>query len=102
MKSKHPTCIDVTPQHKPPKSEWICGIDCPRIDVFEDSTLQIKKLTAYIQATDEQLMDVGAIPDTRLALPPSPWRRRLRWWIEVQRERLGELIAGRRFEDHDY
>jgi hypothetical protein len=28
--SPHPTCIDVTPAHRPPHTEWICGVDCPR------------------------------------------------------------------------
>lgn len=66
---------------------------------FDDFTLSAKKLTAYIPVTDEQLMDAGAIPDNR-PLIRTPWRRRLRWWIEIRRERLGELIAGRRFDEY--
>jgi hypothetical protein len=25
----HTTCIDVTPAHRPPMSEWLCGPECP-------------------------------------------------------------------------
>jgi hypothetical protein len=24
----HETCVDVTPAHKPPGSEWLCGYEC--------------------------------------------------------------------------
>jgi hypothetical protein len=68
---------------------------------FDPAVLQVRKLVAYLPVTDEQLMDAGMMPDTRPALPRPPWRRRLRWWVEVQRERLGEFIAGRKFEDRD-
>jgi hypothetical protein len=26
---QHTTCIDVTPPNRPPRSEWVCGPDCP-------------------------------------------------------------------------
>ena len=53
-----------------------------------------------LQEGHEQLMDHGVIPDTR---PPVriPRRRRLRWWVQVQREWLGEWIGGRRFDDSE-
>jgi len=66
---------------------------------FDDETLRAVKRTSYIQVSDEVLMDAGLIPDTRDPLPRPSWRTRLRWWVEVQRERLGERIGGRRFDD---
>lgn len=32
--------------------------------------------------------------------PPSRWRR-FRWWLRGRRERLGEIVAGRRFDDEE-
>jgi hypothetical protein len=66
---------------------------------FDWSTLhEVKKVGGFIQVSDEVLMDQGVIPDTR---PPyrSSWRVRwsLKWWD--WRERLGEKIAGRKFDD---
>lgn len=26
----HPTCIDVTKFHQPPRSAWVCGPECPK------------------------------------------------------------------------
>ncbi len=66
---------------------------------LDDDVLRAVKFGGYIQVSEEVLMDQGLIPDTRPPLPPPPWRTRLRWWVEVRRERLGEIIAGRRFDD---
>jgi hypothetical protein len=65
---------------------------------FDPEVLQVIKLTAHLPVTDEQLMDAGMMPDTR---PPVivPWRSRLRWKLDAARERLGEFIAGRRFDE---
>jgi hypothetical protein len=30
---KHSTCIDVTAIDKPKESEFVCGPDCPKVDV---------------------------------------------------------------------
>jgi len=65
-----------------------------------DEAISVVKSTSYVQVSDEVLMDAGLIPDTR---PPLPWRTRLRYrWkaaVHRARTRLGEIVAGRRFDD---
>lgn len=66
---------------------------------FNDDVLKAVKHGSFIRVSDEILMDQGLIPDTR---PPAPrWsrRRRLSWWWAERRERLGEWVAGRRFDE---
>jgi hypothetical protein len=65
----------------------------------DDEVLRAVKFGSYIQVSDELLMDQGLIPDTRPPVPPPPWRTRLCWWVEGRRERVGEIIAGRRFDE---
>lgn len=66
---------------------------------FDDETLRAVKLGGYLHISDEVLMDQGLIPDTRP--PAAPWSRRARlsWWWANTRERIGEWVAGRRFDD---
>jgi hypothetical protein len=47
----------------------------------------------YFIVSDDQLMDMGVIPDTR---PPvhTPWHRRLRWRWQAWRERAGRNVGG--------
>jgi len=59
--------------------------------------LVISKQVAYINVSDELLMDTGAVPDTRVR-KPVPWRTRLRYRIGDLREKLARrayrAIAG--------
>jgi hypothetical protein len=63
-----------------------------------DALLIPRKVTGYIEVSDELLMDCGAIPDTRPKPPPLPWRWRLRNRISDLRERAArrayKIIAG--------
>lgn len=77
---------------------------------FDDEVQYVAKHIAYVQG-HRRTVDghTGMIPDTR-PTPPVPtglrrwWRQRrtsVFWWVGVQRERLGERIAGREFEDRE-
>lgn len=61
--------------------------------------MEAEKFSAWVFASDELLMDYGAIPDTR---PPVhvPWRRRLRWRLTAKREVLARW-AFRRIAGYD-
>jgi len=60
--------------------------------------LTVRKLSAIVDVSDELLMDMGAIPDTRPPRPPLPWKRRMRNRAAGWRERLAgrayKIIAG--------
>ena len=64
----------------------------------DEPELHVTKHSAYVMVSNELLMDMGVIPDTRPPPPPIPWRRRLRWRWYDKRDRLAErayrLIAG--------
>ena len=72
------------------------------MDEFPKTVLGARKLSVGLQMSDEQLMDMGMIPDTR---PPAPvpirpnWRTRARLKVALLRIRLGEIVAGQTFED---
>lgn len=66
----------------------------PGIRLEVDTTpLVVTKYSGYLVASDDVLMDAGAIPDTR---PPvrTPWHRRLRWRWQAWRERAGRKVGG--------
>jgi hypothetical protein len=60
--------------------------------------ITVTKASAYLMVSDEVLMDMGIIPDTRPPPPPIPWRRRRRWrWLELREAlavRAYAVIAG--------
>jgi len=67
----------------------------------------VKKEVGYIQVSNELLMDMGVIPDTRAPAPPTPWRIRFRWWRAQKREDIAvwvyEKLSGGKFPDpYDY
>lgn len=70
-----------------------------------DPELLVTKHAAYIPVSDELLMDMGVIPDTR-ERKPVPRRTRLRWWLSARRERAAEaayrLIAGHDVPEQDW
>lgn len=86
--------------------DWLAGrIDERRLEDESDlasltkyADLSAVKVTGYLQVTDEQLMDAGLLPDTRAKWKPT-WRYRLSSWWWNRRTDLGEIIAGRRFEE---
>jgi hypothetical protein len=53
--------------------------------------LFVQKNVAYIQVSEELLMDHGVIPDTRVHRPISR-RTRLRWWITAKRTSAATLV----------
>ncbi len=67
--------------------------------------LAVTKNAAYLEVSEELLMDFGVIPDTR-EHKPIPRRKRFRWWLSARRERAAELayqlIAGHDVPESDY
>ena len=70
----------------------------------------VKRLTAYVPVTAEQLLDAGLpLPDGMEPPPPTPrwsrWRR-LRWSVREAvwqwRERVGFWIAGHEPDNDDW
>jgi hypothetical protein len=55
--------------------------------------LTVHKSFGFVTLSNDLLMDVGAIPDTR---PPVhiPWRRRLRRRLNAWREQVGRKVGG--------
>lgn len=56
----------------------------------DDQLLIPRKHAAYIEVSNDLLMDMGVIPDTR-EHKPIPWRTRLRWRITDKRFALAGL-----------
>lgn len=65
---------------------------------FNFENLSAVKAGGYLVVSDEVLMDAGLIPDTRPKWKPT-WRYRISSWWWNRRTDLGEIIAGRRFEE---
>lgn len=71
---------------------------------------EVKRLTAYVQITAEQLLDAGLPLPPGMEPPPQPprppWHRRWRWaWsgaIRSLRERVGFWIAGYEPDEADW
>lgn len=70
-----------------------------------EAAIRVVKSAFYIPISNELLMDYGLIEDTRPPTPPPSRRTRLRRrWADRARSartRLGEVIAGRKFENGD-
>jgi hypothetical protein len=68
------------------------------MNVSDGTPLLLDKRATVIEMSNELLMDMGVIPDTRPPLPPPSWRTRLRWkrdqWRESAARRAYRLIAG--------
>jgi hypothetical protein len=58
----------------------------------------VRKLTGFIEVSDDLLMDYGVIPDTRPKPPPPPWRTRLRRKITATVANLRERAARRAYK----
>lgn len=58
----------------------------------DQPTLEVSKVSGYVPVSDDLLMDMGAIPDTRPPIVISR-RTRIRWWVARQRLRLGRTIG---------
>jgi hypothetical protein len=62
--------------------------------------LIVHKVTGYVVASEELLMDCGVIPDTRPPPPPTPWRVKLRRRVWAWRD-AAATWAYRRISGHD-
>jgi hypothetical protein len=69
--------------------------------------IDVHKISAFVSVSEELLMDMGIIPDTRPPSPPPTRRQRFRWWRAGQREKIArwcyEKISGEEMPDpEDY